>query len=57
MHDRTYQKKKQKVEKFIRKYGKLDHAIILNEIMWIINVDYDTLMKIISELRKEGHLK
>lgn len=30
-----------------------DHAIILNE----INVDYDTLMKIISELRNEGHLK
>jgi biopolymer transport protein ExbD len=53
MHDRTYQKKKQKVEKFIRKYGKLDHAIILNE----TNVDYDTLMKIISELRKQGHLK
>ena len=46
-------RKSKKLKKFIRKYGKLDHAIILNE----INVDYDTLMKIISELRNEGHLK
>jgi predicted GTPase len=52
MHDRTYGKKKQAVEKFIRKYGKVDHSVILNE----IDVDYDTLMKIISELRRQGHL-
>jgi hypothetical protein len=53
MQDRRYEKKKQAVEKFIRKYGKVDHSVILNE----IDVDYDTLMKIISELRKQGHLK
>jgi hypothetical protein len=52
MHDRRYEKKKQSVEKFIRKYGKVDHSVILNE----IDVDYDTLMKIISELRRQGHL-
>jgi|SRR6187200_1513467 predicted GTPase len=50
--DRIYEKKKQAVEKFIRKYGKVDHSVILDE----IDVDYDTLMKIISELRRQGHL-
>lgn len=53
MHDRKYEKKKQTVDKFIRKLGKIDHSIILNE----VNIDYDTLMKIISELRREGRLK
>ncbi|MGA9170741.1 MAG: hypothetical protein WCF06_15640 [Nitrososphaeraceae archaeon] len=53
MHDRRYEKKKQTVEKFIRKLGRIDHSIILNE----VNIDYDTLMKIISELRREGRLK
>lgn len=53
MLDRKYEKKKQTVEKFIRKLGKIDHSIILNE----VNIDYDTLMKIISELRREGRLK
>ena len=53
MHDRKYEKKKQTFEKFIRKLGKIDHSIILNE----VNIDYDTLMKIISELRREGRLK
>jgi hypothetical protein len=53
MHDRKYEKKKQTVEKFIRKLGKIDHSIILNE----VNIDYDTLMKMISELRREGRLK
>jgi hypothetical protein len=41
------------VEKFIRRSGTVDHSYILNE----INVDYDTLMKILSELRREGRLK
>lgn len=50
--DRIYEKKKQAVEKFIRKYGKVDHSVILDE----IDIDYDTLMKIISELRRQGHL-
>jgi predicted transcriptional regulator len=53
LHDRRYEKKKQTIEKFIRKLGKIDHSIILNE----VNIDYDTLMKIISELRREGRLK
>jgi hypothetical protein len=53
MQDRRYEKKKQEVEKFIRKYGKIDHSVILNK----IDLDYDMLMKIISELRRQGHLK
>ena len=53
MQNRIYQKKKRIVEKFIKKYGKVDHSVILNE----VNVDYDTLMKIISDLKEEGHLK
>ena len=53
IQDRIYEKKKQTVERFIRKHGKVDHSIILNE----VNIDYDTLMKIISELRREGRLK
>ncbi len=54
MQDRIYQRKKQLVEKFIKKHGKrVDHSFILNE----VDVDYDTLMKILSELRNEGHLR
>jgi hypothetical protein len=51
--DRNYQKQKILVERFIKKYKKTDHYIILNE----INIDYDTLMKIISELKREGRIK
>jgi hypothetical protein len=51
--DRNYQKQKIRVEKFIKKNKKTDHYIILNE----IDIDYDTLMKIISELRREGKIK
>lgn len=54
MQDRIYQRKKQLVEKFIKKHGKrVDSPFILNE----VDVDYDTLMKILSELRNEGHLR
>lgn len=53
MQDRIYEKKKQTVAKFIKKHGKVDHSFILNE----VNIDYDTLMKIISELRREGRLE
>jgi hypothetical protein len=53
MHDRVYQRKRQLVEKFIKKHGKIDHSIILNN----VDVDYDTLMKILSEMRNEGRLK
>jgi hypothetical protein len=52
MKDRTYQRKRKLVEKFIKKQGKIDHSIILNN----VDVDYDTLMKILSELRNEGRL-
>jgi hypothetical protein len=51
--DRNYQKQKLRVEKFIKKNKKTDHYIILNE----IDIDYDTLMKILSELRREGKIK
>jgi predicted transcriptional regulator len=50
---RIYEKKKQMVAKFIREHAKVDHLVILNE----VNIDYDTLMKIISELHQEGLLK
>jgi predicted transcriptional regulator len=53
VQDRSYEKKKQIIAKFIRKQAKVDNSVILNE----INIDYDTLMKIISELRQEGLLK
>ena len=54
MQDRKYQKKKAIVEKFIRQSGnKVDHSVILNN----VNVDYDTLMKILADLRNEGRVK
>ncbi len=53
MQDRLYEKKKQTVTKFIKKHGKVDYSIILNE----IDIDYDTLTKILSELRQEGQLE
>ena len=46
-------RKRKLVEKFIKKHGKIDHSIILNN----VDVDYDTLLKILSELRNEGRLK
>ncbi len=53
MKDRVYEKKKQLILKFIKKHGRTDHSFILNE----VNIDYDTLMKILFELRMEGHLE
>lgn len=53
MQDRKYQKKKVVVEKFIKKSSKIDHSVILNN----VDVDYDTLMRILSELRNEGRIK
>ena len=52
MQDRKYQKKKVMVEKFIRKTGKIDHSVILNS----VDIDYDTLMRVLSELRNEGRI-
>jgi len=51
--DRTYLKKKQMVERFIKKHDKVDHVRILNE----VNIDYDTLMRILAELKEEGRIK
>ena len=50
--DRAYLKKKQMIQRFIKKHGKVDHARILNE----VNVDYDTLMRILAELKTEGRI-
>ncbi|AIF82898.1 hypothetical protein NTE_00820 [Candidatus Nitrososphaera evergladensis SR1] len=52
VQDRKYQKKKVAVEKFVKKNGTADHSAILNS----IDVDYDTLMRILSELRNEGRI-
>lgn len=52
IQDRIFEKKKQTILRFIKKHGKVDHSFILNE----VNVDYDTLMKIITDLRNEGRL-
>jgi predicted transcriptional regulator len=53
METRAYQKKKSIVQKYIRKSGAVDHSRILNE----VDVDYDTLMRILAELQREGKIK
>ncbi len=53
VQDRKYQKKKTMIEKFIKKSGKIDHSFILNN----VDIDYDTLMKILAELRSDGRIK
>jgi hypothetical protein len=53
MQDRKYQKKRALVEKFIKKSGKIDHSVILNN----VDIDYDTLMRMLTELRNEGRIK
>jgi predicted GTPase len=53
VQDRKYQKKKVAVEKFIKKFCSIDHSVILNS----VDVDYDSLMRILSELRSEGRIK
>lgn len=52
MQDRKYHRKKSAVAKFIKKHGKMDHSIILNN----VDVDYETLMRILEELRNEGRI-
>lgn len=52
LQDREYEKQKQSILKFIKKHGKVDHVFILNE----VDIGYDNLMKILSELRQEGKL-
>jgi len=51
--DRVYQRKRQMIEKYFKNHKNVDYSRILNE----VDIDYDTLMKIISELRNEGRLK
>jgi hypothetical protein len=53
--DRKYQKIKAEVKRFIQKNKKekIDHSTILNN----LNIDYDTLMRILSELKKTGNIK
>ena len=53
--DRKYQKIKAEVKRFIQKNKNetIDHSTILNN----LDVDYDTLMRILNELRKTGNLK
>jgi hypothetical protein len=53
MYDRKYEKALQTVEKFIRKHKITDHVTILNQ----IDIDYNILMKILSELSNKGRLK
>ena len=53
MLDRKYQRKKHIVEKFIKKFGKVDNSVILNN----VNIDYDTLMRILADLGKEERIK
>jgi biopolymer transport protein ExbD len=52
IQDRKYQKLKGQVKRFIQKNKKLDHSMILNN----MNIDYDTLMRIIAELKSDGDL-
>ena len=52
IQDRKYQKLKGQVKRFIQKNKKLDHTMILNN----MDIDYDTLMRIIAELKSDGNL-
>jgi predicted transcriptional regulator len=52
MIDNLYEKKKQIILRFIKKHRKVNHSFILSN----INIDYETLMKILPELRMEGSL-
>lgn len=51
--DREYQKIKGEVKRFIRKNKKIDHLTILNN----LKIDYDTLMRVLDELKSKGNLK
>jgi predicted transcriptional regulator len=53
MKDRSYQQKKRMVSRFIRKKRTTDTSHILNE----VNIDYDTLMVVLADLRNEGDLR
>jgi predicted transcriptional regulator len=52
IQDRKYQKLKGQVKCFIQKNKKVDHTMILNN----MDIDYDTLMRIIAELKSDGNL-
>lgn len=50
---RKYQKIEVEVKRLIQRHKKIDHSRILNE----IDVDYDTLVKILRKLKNQGQLK
>ena len=52
MQTRSYHQKKAMVKRFIRKKKTTDTSRILNE----VNIDYDTLMLVLADLRNEGDL-
>jgi len=52
IQNRKCQKLKGQVKRFIQKNKKIDHSMILNN----MNIDYDTLMRIIAELKSDGDL-
>jgi hypothetical protein len=53
MQDRSYQQKKALIKRFIRKKRTTDTSRILNE----LDIDYDTLMLVLADLRNEGDLR
>jgi hypothetical protein len=53
MQTRSYHQKKTLVKRFIRKMKTTDTSRILNE----VNIDYDTLMLVLADLRNEGDLR
>ncbi|MGH9923900.1 MAG: hypothetical protein ACRD5J_17675 [Nitrososphaeraceae archaeon] len=53
MQSRSYQQKKAVVKRFIRKEKTTDTSRILNE----VNIDYDTLMLVLTDLQNEGDLR
>lgn len=52
MNDRKYEKQKQNILKYIKRKGKIDFKEILNE----VNINYDTLKRIVDELKSKGEI-
>ena len=53
MQSRSYQRTKEMVKRFIKKEKTSDNSRILNE----LDIDYDTLMLVLADLRNEGRLR
>ncbi|MCC2648914.1 MAG: hypothetical protein K0R16_1717 [Nitrososphaeraceae archaeon] len=58
MQKRMYQKKKQTVEKFIKRFGKVEHSFILNSQVLIKMLYYQTniIITTISELSQNKYI-